>query len=90
MKNYYLFSQKDDQLIESFEKFDKQAILDAIKKHLTNNPKDTIELVTDYSKNEIKRYYGYKILDFYEVNPKNGLPSKCILKGDKTFYKKLS
>lgn len=90
MKNYYLFSQNTDHLIETFEKFDKQAILDAIKKHLMNNQNDTIELVTDYSKEDVQRYYGYKILDFYEVNQKNGLPSKCILKGDKTFYKKLS
>ena len=85
-----LVSQNSDLFIEWFDKFDAAAIKKAIIEHLQKCPCDTIEHVKEYSKEDIKKYYGYEIINFYEVNKKNGLPSLVITKGCKTFYRKLT
>ena len=85
-----LVSQNSDLFIEWFDKFDAAAIKKAILKHLQQCPCDTIEHVKVYSKEDIKKYYGYEIINFYEVNKKNGLPSLVITRGNKTFYRKLT
>ena len=85
-----LVSQNSDLFIEWFDKFDAAAIKKAIIEHLQKCPCDTIEHVKEYSKEDIKKYYGYEIINFYEVNKKYGLPSLVITKGCKTFYRKLT
>ena len=85
-----LVSQNSDLFVEWFEVFDSTAIKKAIIKHLEKHPCDTIEHVKEYSKEDIKKYYGYEIINFYEVNPKTKLPSLVITKGCKTFYRKLT
>lgn len=76
--------------IAFFDKFDKDAIKAAIITHLQSNPTDTLEHCKEYNKTDIKKYYGNEILNFYEVNPKNNIPSLVILKGDKQYYKALT
>ena len=85
-----LVSQNSDLIIEWFNKFDASAIKKAILKHLQQCPCDTIAHVKEYSKEDIKKYYGYEIINFYEVNKKNGLPSLVITRGNKIFYRKLT
>lgn len=75
--------------VEFFDKFDSQKIKKAIIKHIKSNPTDTIEHCKEYPKNSVNRYLGYEIIAFYEVNPKNNKVSKCILKGEKTYYKSI-
>jgi hypothetical protein len=86
---YSLYSQNQDRAIEFFEKFDKEAIKEAIVKHLKQDKTDTIEYCKEFPKDSVKRFYGNQIVDFYEVNPKNDKVSKCILIGEKTFYKSI-
>jgi hypothetical protein len=83
-----LFSHDQDMPIAWFDKFDAAAIKEGIIKHLTDNPTDTIEHCKEYSKEDIKKYYGMEIISFYRCN-KGGIPSKVILKGDKEFTKPL-
>ena len=76
--------------IAFFEKFDKVQIKQTIVKRLNENKTDTLELCREYDKKDIKKYYGNVILQFFEVNKKNGKPSICVLRGVKTYYKTLS
>lgn len=84
---YSLYSQKKDMAVEFFDVFDADKIKAAIVKHLKTDATDTIEYCKEYPKKDIKRYYGNEIISFYAVNPKNGKVSKCVLKGEKTYYK---
>ena len=90
MRTYSLYSQLNEMPIAFFEKFDKAQIKQTIVKHLNENKADTLELCREYSKKDIKKYYGNEILQFFEVNPKNQKPSLCIPRGVKTYYKTLS
>jgi len=85
-----LVSQNSDLFIAWFDTFDAAAIKKAIINHLQKCPCDTIKHVKEYSKEDIKKFYGYQIINFYEVNPKTKLPSLVITKGNKTFYRKLT
>ena len=89
MKVFSLYSQQKEMPIAFFEKFDKVQIKQTIIKHLNENKADTLELCREYDKKDIKRYYGTQILQFFEVNKKNGKPSLCIQRGGKTCYKAL-
>ena len=89
MRTYSLYSQQKEMAIAFFEKFDKVQIKQAIIKHLNENKADTLELCREYDKKDIKKYYGNEILQFFEVNKKNGKPSLCIQRGGKTYYKAL-
>ena len=71
-----------------FDKFDAAAIKEGIIKHLTDNPTDTIEHCKEYSKEDIKKYYGNEIINFYKCN-KNGHPCRVVLKGNKEYLSKL-
>jgi hypothetical protein len=87
---HYLHSDDTEELIESFETFDKLGIKKAIVAHLKENPEDQIEFSKDFSPEDQKKYVGRNILDFYAN--KSGHPCKLIFKGtrgEKTFYKKL-
>ena len=90
MRTYSLYSQLKEMPIAFFDKFEKAQIKQTIVKHLTENKTDTLELCREYSKKDIKKYYGNEILQFFEVNKKNGKPSICVLRGAKTYYKALS
>lgn len=85
-----LFSQNSDQPIEWFDRFDKDAIKRSIITHLEQNPTDTVEHCKEYSKRDVKKYYGMKIINFYQVNPKNGKPSKIVTRGNKEYFKALT
>lgn len=86
---HMIFSQNEDRFIQFFEKFDRESIKKVIVDHLSKNPTDTLEHCKEPNKKDLKRFYGYEILDFYTVNPNNKKISKIITKGDKTFYLKL-
>ena len=86
---HLLFSQNQDMAIAWFDKFDAQAIKQAIVEHLTLDPTDTLEHCKVYSKSDIKRFYGHEILSLYECN-KKGEPCKVITKGDKNYFRPLN
>jgi hypothetical protein len=90
MQFYILYSQNKESNIALFEEFNAGLILDEVKRHLAENPTDTIQFEKELSHEAKKKYAGNEILAFYEVNPKNGKPSKCVLKGNKTYYKSLT
>lgn len=76
---YQLISQVTGDIIHPFAIFDKEAIKAKIIEYLKDNKTDCIEYCKDF-----------EIISFYEINPKNNLPSLVILKGNKQFYKSLS
>lgn len=84
-----LFSHDQDMYIEWFEKFDANTIKESIINHLTKFPADTLEHTKEYSKEDVKKYYGMEIINFYKCN-KGGAPCKVILKGNKEFTKPIS
>ena len=86
---HHLFSQDNDMLIATFDKFDREVIKNEIIDHLRNNPTDTIEHCKDYTKHELKRFYGYNILNFYKVNPNNNKVSLIVTKGNKEYYRNI-
>jgi hypothetical protein len=86
---HLLFSQNQDMPIEFFEKFDRQEIKQRIIDALKKDPTDVIEHCREYPKNNVKKFYGNEILSFYQVNPKNGKPSKVITRGNKEYFMSL-
>ena len=89
MPKHVLFSQDTEQPIKWFDNFDREAIKAAIVKHLTDNPNDCVEHCKEPSKNDLRRFVGYDIINFYKVSPKSKKVSLLILKGDKTFYRSI-
>ena len=87
--NHYLFSQEKDMLVSTFEKFDRTTIKREIIQHLKENPTDVLEHCKDFTRNEIKRFYGYNILNHYKVNPNNNKVSLIITKGNKEYYRNI-
>ena len=85
-----LFSQDQDQFIKWLDKYDAQAIKEAIVEHLGNNPDDTVEHCKEYGKGSVKNYYGHEIVNFYENNPKNGKPCKVYMKNGKEYLRALT
>ena len=90
MSKHLLFSQNLDQPVQWFDKFDKEAIKDGIVKHLTTNPTDCIEHCKEPLKNDLNRFYGYILINFYGVNPNNHKISRIVRKGNRTYYKQLN
>lgn len=84
-----LFSQDLDMPIRFFEKFDAELIREEIKSHLKEYPNDTVEHCKDYSKEDIKKYYGTEILNFYQNNAE-GVPCKVVTRGSKEFLRPLN
>lgn len=84
-----LYSQDQERTIAFFEKFNKEDIKEQIISHLKEFPSDTLEHCKEYSKSDIKRFYGNEILSFYEVNPKNGKVSKVVQRGGKNYFKQI-
>lgn len=84
-----LYSQNEERVIAWFTSFERETIKSTIIEHLTQNPTDTLEHCKEYSKNDIKKFYGNEIINFYSVNPKNNKPSLVITKGDKEYFKAL-
>ena len=89
MRAHLLFSQDRDEIIMSFDSFDKELIKKGIIEYLTENPTDVVEHCREYSQRDLKKDAGYEILNFYTVNPKNNRVSLIITKGNKDFYKQL-
>ena len=87
---HLLFSQEQDQPIKWFDKFDKEEIKKEIVRHLQENKTDVLELCREYSKKDVKRYYGNEIISFYQSNPKTNEPSKVVLRGNKEYFKTLN
>lgn len=90
MMEHSLYSHNQEVVVVFFTKYDKAQIKAAIIEHLTDNPTDTLEHCKEYSKTDIKRYYGNEIINIYEVNPNNGQPSLCVQRGNKTYYKSIN
>ena len=88
--NHFLYSLNQDVNVATFPQFNKQAIKDAIVSHLTSNPTDTVEHSKELSKADAKKYVGHDILNFYEINPKTGEPSKVIQVRDRKYYQPLN
>lgn len=86
---HYLFSMETETMIEAFDKFNKEAIKKAIIGHLKQFPNDCVEHCKDFSSSDIRRFYGYDILDTYEINKANNKVSKVVSKGSKNFYKSI-
>ena len=84
-----LFSHNEDRTIAFFEKFNKEDIKQAIIKHLKDNPTDTIEHCKEYNKENIKRFYGNEIINFYGVNPKSGEVSLIFTRGNKEYFRSI-
>jgi hypothetical protein len=87
-QKHLLWSWNSDTAIQWFDKFDKDAIKTAIVKHLENNPTDTVEHSKDYRKSDLRKFVGYDILNFYQLNAK-GEPCLVITRGDKEYLRKL-
>jgi hypothetical protein len=87
---HLLFSQNDDIIIDWFDKYDKKVILMTIVDFLTNNPTVVVEHCKEYSKNDLKRYSGYNIINLYGINPKTNKPSLIINKNGKKYYRTLT
>jgi hypothetical protein len=87
--SHYLFSQEQDMLVASFDKFDRTTIKNEIINHLRVCPNDIIEHCKDYTKSELKRFMGYKILNFYRVNPKNKKVSLIVTRDNKEYYRNI-
>jgi hypothetical protein len=85
---YYLESLDNHKTIATFEKFDREAIKEAIVKHLADNPLDYIEYSKDFKLPT--RYAGTEHLAFFANNPVSNQPCKVILKGEREFYKPLT
>jgi len=88
-RTHSLFSQEQDMPIAWFDKNDKEAIKKVIIEHLTNNPTDTLELCKEYSKNDLKRFVGSEIINFYAINPKNGKVSLIVIRGNNEYFKSI-
>jgi hypothetical protein len=84
---HYLYSTELNKNIIEIEGFQSELLLKTIIEHLKQNTTDCLEHHKEYSKEEKKKFFGKsKIVDYYEVNPKTGEPSKCIIHNYKTSY----
>ena len=90
MRTYSLYSQNQEMIVKWFDKFDKEEIKKEIVRHLQENKTDVLELCREYSKKDVKRYYGNEIISFYQNNPKTNEPSKVVLRGNKEYFKTLN
>lgn len=84
-----LYSQNLEMPILFYDKFDKDQMKRDIIKHLQENKSDVIEHCKEYSKKDMNKYYGNEIINFYQINPKTGNPSKVILRGSKEYFQSL-
>jgi hypothetical protein len=84
-----IFSQNQDMPIEWFDKFDKQAIKEAILAHLKANPTDTLEHCKEYRVSDVNKFYGMEIVNFYQVNPKNNKISLVYTRNGKEYFKSI-
>lgn len=90
MFTHSLYSQNNEMPIAFFEGFNRDNIKEQIIEHLKENPTDTVELCKEFKGNDVRKYYGNEILNFYEVNPKNNQPSLVVIKGNKQYFKSLN
>lgn len=84
------YLSNDENWDVTFETYQPAEMLEAIKKHLSENKSDTVVHRKEYPARLKKKYAGDETINFYENNPKTGEPSKVIIKGNRTFYQKLS
>lgn len=74
---HFLLDEKDNTLA-TFDTFNADAIKAEIVKYLTANPGGSLT----HEKTQVnKKYAGNEILNWYEVNKKNGQPSKACYNG---------
>lgn len=83
-----LYSQDLDMPVAFFEVFNKENIKSEIISHLKRYPKDTLEHCKEYNKDDVKRFYGNQVINFYKTNRK-GEVCKVIMKGNKEFLKSI-
>lgn len=74
---WYLVNEKCET-IATFEVFDAEAIKAKIIEYLTENKNGLLTYERDFEGAEKRKYFGKKVIDVFENNPKNGKPSKCV------------
>jgi hypothetical protein len=75
---YTVFSQNLDRYLVGCN--NKETYLKYCFDYLEKNPDDILE---------IHYFSTFRIIAFFEINPKNGVPSKVVLKGTRQYYKKI-
>lgn len=85
---HLIYSHIEDTPIAWFDKFDKEAIKQAIVKHLTDNPADEVEHCKQFNRKDIRRFYGYEIINFYRCNDKQE-PCLVVPRNNKEYLKRL-
>jgi hypothetical protein len=85
---HLLYSHDKEMVIEWFDKYDKDLIKTKIKEHLKENPGDLIEHCKEFNQRDIKKYYGFNIINFYVM--KNDIPYLVKTRNNKDVYYKLS
>jgi len=88
-RTHSIWSQDGDGPIEFFEQFDRERLRERIIAHLGKYPNDTVEHCREYSKEDTKQFLGVEIINFYEINPRNGKPSLAYERNSKQYYKAL-
>ena len=74
---YELYSQQTDQRIAAWGQFNRNEVKVAIVNHLKAHINDTVEYEIDG-----------RLVDFYEL--RHGHVMRCVIKGDREFFKKLT
>lgn len=89
MQIKHFLLDENDNTIATFYTFNADAIKAEIVKYLIANPAGSL---THEKEHADKKYAGYEILNWYEVNKKNGKPSKVCFNGSGiiTGYKSLT
>lgn len=83
---HFIVNSNED-VIKTFETFDKSVIKSYIVDYLTKHPNEEI---THEKECRDKRFVGNDIINFYGVNPKSNKICKIITRGHKDYYQPLS
>lgn len=87
---HYLYSWNKELNVYTFDKFNKEAIKEAILDYLTAHPDDTLEHTKDMNLEDRETYYGdTEIINFYSVCPSSNKISKIVSKNGKDYFQPL-
>jgi hypothetical protein len=80
------YLQSDHGTFYQSERFDPDTLKAKIVEQLQAHPDDLVTHCKDHTN---PKFAGLEIVDIYEVNPKTGHPSLCVMKGQKVYYRPL-
>lgn len=89
MANYMIYSQNQNICVKYFEKFDKEQIKISLIELLNKDNTDILEFCKEPSGKDLRKFYGYEILDYFALNKKGEL-CKIITKNNKEYLKKVN